>query len=241
MSEPSKPTRGVGWAFLFALRREAAPFTRRLRPVRTCDDAPCPAQLYATPRDQALVVETGIGADRAAAAARWAVESFAPRLVVMAGFAGALAPSLAVGDVLLASEVVEPDDVRWRVALPMELGDLPCGRLVTVSQLVTTPAAKRALARQLGALAVDMESAAVAEVCQERHVPCACVRAVSDTADASLSPRLVALFAGGRLSPLRVLAAVVRSPGLAAELWRLARDTRRAGRRLAGALHTLIE
>src|SRR5438128_8889274 len=128
MSEPSKPTRGVGWAFLFALRRESAPFTRRLRPLRACNDAPCPARLFVTRRDPALVLETGAGAERAAAAARWVLETHQPRLVVACGFAGALAPSPAVGDVFLASEVVEPDDLHWRVTLPAELGDLPCGR-----------------------------------------------------------------------------------------------------------------
>jgi adenosylhomocysteine nucleosidase len=240
VSEPSKPTR-IGWAFLFALRRESAPFTRRLRPLRACDGAPCPARLFATRREPALVLETGIGAERAAAAAQWALEHFTPRLVAACGFAGALTSTLAVGDAFLASEVVETDDLHWRVTLPAELGDLPCGRLLTVPRLAATPAAKRSLARQFGALAVDMESAAVAEVCQSQRVPCACVRAVSDAADAGLSPRLVALLAGGRVAPLRVLAALVRSPGLAGELWRLARDTRQAARRLAAVLNKLLE
>jgi adenosylhomocysteine nucleosidase len=239
MSEHLKPTRGVGWAFLFALRRESAPFTRGLRRLRSFAEAPCPARLYATRHDRALVLETGIGAARAAAAVRWVLESCSPRLVVAAGFAGALAPSLAVGEVILASEVVEPEDLRWRVALPAELGDLLCGRLLSVPRLVTTPEEKRALARQYGALAVDMESAAVAEMCQERRVPCAVVRAISDAADAGLSPQLVTLLAGGRASPARVIAALLRRPRLVGELWRLARDTRRAARRLAQVLHRL--
>jgi adenosylhomocysteine nucleosidase len=124
--------------------------------------------------------------------------------------------------------------------VPAELGDLPVGRLVTAPQLVGRPAAKRTLARETGAIAVDMESAAIAAACQERLVPCAVVRAISDTVDTELSHRLVTLLSGGRASPLRVLAAVARSPGLAVELWRLARDTRLAARRLADALHKLV-
>src|SRR5438094_5129989 len=104
MSYESKPTRGVGWAFLFALRRESAPFARGLRLVHRYPDAPCAAARVETRRGGgAVILETGIGADRAAAASRWALSHVAPRLVVACGFAGALAPTLHVGDVLLAS------------------------------------------------------------------------------------------------------------------------------------------
>jgi adenosylhomocysteine nucleosidase len=243
MSETSKPTRGVGWVFLFALRRESAPFKRFLKFVESRPDAPCYAAPYETRRGNVVVLETGIGAKRAATAIRWVLEQFQPRLVIACGFAGALSPTLKVGDVLIASEVVEPseDDLHWPTAVPAELGDLPVGRLVTVAELVGRLAAKRSLARETGAVAVDMESATIAEACQAWRVPCAVVRAISDTADTALSPRLVALLSGGRVAPWRVLAAVLRSPGLIVELWRLARDTRIAARRLAAALERLIQ
>jgi hypothetical protein len=170
------------------------------------------------------------------------MQHFSPKLIVACGFAGALSSKLKVGDVLLASEVVEPGEgeLHWRTAVPTELGELPVGRLVTVAALAGRPAAKRTLARQTGAVMVDMESAVIAESCQARRVPCAVVRAISDAADTMLSPQLVALLSGGRVSPWRVLAAVMRSPSLTIELWRLARDTRIAARRLAAALHRLV-
>ena len=243
MSEAFKPTRGVGWVFLFAMRRESKPFTRHLRFVETLRGAPCSAGLYETQRGPAAILETGVGAKRAAAAIRWVLKNLEPRLIVACGFAGALLPTLKVGDVLLASEIVEPDedDLHWRTAVPAELGDLPVGRLVTATQLVGRPSGKRSLARQSGAVAVDMESAAIAEACQARRVPCAVVRVISDTADTTLSPRLVTLFSGGWVAPWRVLTALMRSPGLAIELWRLARDTRIAARQLAAALHRLVD
>jgi adenosylhomocysteine nucleosidase len=239
--EASKPTRGTGWAFLFALKCESTPLKRRLRFQGSHADAPCPAQLFAGDRGTALVVETGVGAARASAAARWVLKTYPPRLVVACGFAGSLDPSLAVGDVVLASTVVESDDLHWQVALPAELGDLRSGRLLTVPRLVTTARDKRALAGQYHAAAVDMESAAIAEVCREWHVPCAVVRAISDAADADLSAQLVTLLTGARVSPSRVLAALLRRPLLAVELWRLARDSRTAARRLADVLTRLID
>jgi adenosylhomocysteine nucleosidase len=242
MSNYSKPTRGVGWAFLFALRREAEAFARRTRLVHPLPDAPCPAARIETRRGAAVILETGFGIDRAAVAARWVLEHFEPRLVVVCGFAGALSPTLRVGEVLLASEVVEPgeDELHWRTAVPAELGDLPVGRLVTVKRLVATPAEKQALANETHAVMVDMESAAIAEACQEWQVPCAVVRVISDTAGTALSPRLVKLLTGGRASPWRVLATLARSPRSTIELWCLARDTRLAAGRLADALARLV-
>ena len=228
---------------MFALRRESAPFTRRLHFLQPFPGGPCPAALYDTGRGKAIVMEIGVGIVRAATAIRWLFANYEPRLVVACGFAGALSPTLKIGDVMVASEVVEPgeDELHWRTAVPAELGDMPVGRLVTVAELAGRPAAKRTLARETGAIAVDMESAAIAEACQAKRVPCAVVRAISDAADTLLSPRLVDLLSGGRVSSWRVLSAVMRSPGLIIELWRLARDTRLAGRRLANALSRLSE
>jgi hypothetical protein len=85
-----------------------------------------------------------------------------------------------------------------------------------------------------------METAHVARWCAEHDVPFASVRAVSDDVHTALSPRLVALLGGGRVSPGRLLANVARQPRLASELWRLARQTRLASARLAVALGELL-
>jgi hypothetical protein len=106
--------------------------------------------------------------------------------------------------------------------------------------MVTDPGEKRALGERYGAAAVDMETAAVARACGRAGVPFGCVRAISDDVDTPLSPRLAALLAGGRVSPLRLLGQVARAPGLVGELWRLARQTRLAARQLGRALGELL-
>jgi len=85
-----------------------------------------------------------------------------------------------------------------------------------------------------------MESAAAAHFCQARGIPFAAVRAISDDLHTRLSSQLVNLIGGSAARPARVLAALARSPSLLPELWRLARDTRRAARRLADALGHLV-
>lgn len=240
-SEHFGPTRQIGWAFFFAMRLEAKPFVKNLRLIQNIEGSPCPVHLHQTGRGQALIVETGIGAIRAASAIRWVLDRFDPQLVVVGGFAGALTPNHTVGEVFVTTEVVEPsDDIRWRTAIPAEVGDLPCGRLVTVPKLVAKAKDKRSLARQTKAIGVDMESAAIAETCVEQHIPCAIIRVVSDEMDDELSPRLAELFSGGRVSIARVARLLLRSPSSAIELWRLARNSRRASRALALALGRLI-
>ncbi|HTK75588.1 MAG TPA: hypothetical protein VL371_10050 [Gemmataceae bacterium] len=234
-------TRPISLCVLFALRRESTPFTRRLKQLTTLSAAPCPARLLDAHGKEVVVLETGIGAERAGRAIAWVLDNFSPHLVVAAGFAGALSRTLRLGQVVVASEVNEPDEVTWRVALPTELGDLVCGRLFTSPRMLTTTAAKTALFEATGAIAVDMESGPIVEACIARRVPCAAVRAVSDTREEELSSELARLLDGGRVSLRRVLMAIVRRPKLIAELWRLHRATRRAANNLADALSRLLD
>jgi adenosylhomocysteine nucleosidase len=186
------------------------------------------------------VLVTGIGFDRARLAVQWAIAELEPELVIAAGYSGALDPSLKVGDIAVASQIVEAEEQKWRTVIPAELGDCICGRMFTARSLVASIAEKRRLFRATRAQAVDMESAAIAEACQSDRIPCAVVRAISDSAESELSPILANLLSAGRVSPLRALAAVMRRPTLAVQFWRLARDTRRAAASLADALNRLI-
>jgi hypothetical protein len=238
---------------LFALRREALPFRREFRPHQRFPGAPCWARFCGPAWLTVLVLETGVGTGRARAALDWLLARpalanvvYRPRLVLSAGFCGALDEQLRVGDVLLATEVADTHGrcrpTTWPGALPAGEWRPPLhrGRLLTSPGLLADPGQKVALGQRHGALAVDMESAAVAEACAGACVPFACVRAVSDDARTALSPRLVALLAGGRVSPLRLLTNLARAPRLAGELWRLARDTNHAARRLGTALGELL-
>jgi adenosylhomocysteine nucleosidase len=198
-------------------------------------------------------METGVGTGAAATALDWLLQGpklgevpYRPKLVLSAGFAGSLTAERRVGDVILATEVVDAEGGCWPVPWPGQLppGEwrppLHRGRLLTVPRLVGTAADKAALGAKHQAVAVDMESAVVVQRCATAGVPFGCVRVISDDVQTSLSPKLLALLAGGRVSVWRLLAAVLGSPGMAAELWRLARDTRFAAGRLAVALGELL-
>jgi adenosylhomocysteine nucleosidase len=238
---------------IFALAREARPFLREFRPHQRFPGAPCRARFCGPAWLTLLVLETGVGRARTRAALDWLLGRpklgnlpYRPRLVLSAGFSGALQEQYRVGDILLATEVADTEGGRWPATWPGELpgGEwrppLHGGRLLTSAKLLSSPNEKRELGKRHGAAAVDMETAAVAEACAKAGVPFGGVRAISDDAGTPLSPRLVSLLAGGQVSPLRVLAALARSPRLAAELWRLARQTRLASRQLGTALGELL-
>jgi hypothetical protein len=238
---------------LFPLHREAAPFLREFRPHDRVPGAPGWARFCGPAWLTVLVLETGIGAARTETALTWLLSQpelgkvpYRPKLVLSVGFAGALRDDRQVGDVLLADEVVDLVGNRWPTTWP---GELPAtewrppihrGRFLTVPQLVGNPDEKRQLGQKYEAAALDMESAHVARMCSKQGVPFGCVRVISDALATPLSPRLVSLLAGGRVSWLGLLALLLRSPGSAKELWHLAQATHHAARQLGTALGELL-
>lgn len=238
---------------LFALRREAAPFLREFRPQQRFPGAPGPARFCGPAWLPLLILETGVGPARSAAVAEWLFGrprfgnvSYRPKLVISAGFSGALHKDLQVGDIVLSTEVVDEAGEVWRTTWP---GDLPAGerrpplrrgRILAMSQLMGDPEVKQELGRRHDALAVDMETATVARLCSVAGIPFGCLRAISDDLATPLSPRLLNVLAGGGVSLPRLLLNLAASPRLAAECWRLAWQTRHAAEQLARALGELL-
>jgi adenosylhomocysteine nucleosidase len=224
---------------LFALERERLFIHRTFRIQQTIPGAPCPAWLCSTPQRPVLVVETGVGTVRALRALDWLLNrptlgAYEPSLLLCAGFAGALQASVDVGDVILARDVVDEQGNVWFSSADCPvLPQVKVGRLLTTSCFIGAPAQKLALGERYGALAVDMESAALAGRCHERGVPWACMRAVSDDVEVALSVEIAELVESGRVPLGRALRTLARKPSLLPQLLRLARQTRLAARRLA--------
>jgi adenosylhomocysteine nucleosidase len=238
---------------LFPLHREAVSFYREFRPQQRFPGAPCRARFCGPAWLTVLVVETGIGLPPTEKALDWLLSKpvldnvpYQPKLVLSAGFCGALQDGFNVGDILLATEIADAAGNRWPATWP---GELPAGewrpplhrgRLLTSTHLVGWPEEKLALGKQHDALAVDMESAAVACLCSKHGIPFGCVRAVSDRVDTPLSPALASLLSQGRVSVFALAGTLLRSPGLTPEMWRLAKQTRFAAEQLAVALGELL-
>ena len=150
-------------------------------------------------------------------------------LVVSTGLCGALDPILGIGDIFAASAVN-----GQAAELPRSRVAYRSGPLVSMDRVVQTAEEKRRLRAETGAMAVEMEAAAVREYAGRRGVPFYCVRAVSDVADEDFRVDLnAARDDSGRFSIPRVLFQVARRPlVLAPELWRLRRNAGVATRAL---------
>lgn len=160
--------------------------------------------------------------------------------LVSFGLAGGLTPAMRPGTLLIPSAVLPEDGGAafptadlWRTNLLRALPEALTGALLSADHVVTTMAEKRDLFEETAAVAVDTESAGVAEVAARHGLPFVAMRAICDPHDMAL-PRSAraAVRPDGRVALRPVLAAVLRHPG---ELARLA-ATARASRAAHGAL-----
>jgi adenosylhomocysteine nucleosidase len=171
----------------------------------------------------------------AGALAERAARCAAPGLVVSAGACGALAPALAAGDLVVPEAVL--DEQGGPAATDEVLPLARAGTLISVTRLVATQAAKARLWMTTGALAVDMESAAIVRWARERGVRAAVVRAVSDTAHEAVPADLAALVEpGGRVRTTAALRAALARPRAIADAVHLGRGTSAALKAVAAAL-----
>jgi adenosylhomocysteine nucleosidase len=151
-----------------------------------------------------LVALGGVGPERARAAALRLLEAGATALVSW-GIAAGLDPRLRAGSFLLPERVIGADDTTyrvtasWRAELSARIAPRlapHAGPLVEVTRLLETAQEKRALFERHGAIAADMESAALARVAAARGVPCVVLRVVADPA-AGRTPAWVAALVDG--------------------------------------------
>ncbi|HEY4239504.1 MAG TPA: 5'-methylthioadenosine/adenosylhomocysteine nucleosidase [Kofleriaceae bacterium] len=149
--------------------------------------------------------------------------------VLFTGVAGAIAPGIAQGDLVLASHVAYHDlDARplfargeipllgvdriaadatllarleRAAATDLGLGRTHVGLVATGDQFISDPARAAAIREALpGALCVEMEGAAIAQVCFEHGVPFALARIISDDASHA-APQDFLTFLHARAAP----------------------------------------
>jgi adenosylhomocysteine nucleosidase len=186
---------------------------------------------------EAMVVCGGIGAEAARRATEAVIREVDPVRVLSVGFAGALGGelgrSLQVGDIVQPRTVINAaDGVRTDVGS----GD---GILVS-SATVAGKEQKARLAKAYGAIAVDMEAAAVAQGAQARGVEFGVLKAISDDADFEL-PSLDRFVAhDGSFHSASFACHVVLRPWLWRNTLALARNSSKASKALCDAIGSYL-
>ena len=171
----------------------------------------------------------GIGRDRAASAATLLIEKGAGALMSW-GMAAGLAPHLRPGDLVVPAKVVNRRgaelsvDADWhlRLCIALEQEAREVSLAETINVLVDTEQ-KNALARATGAVAADMESAAVARVADESGVSSLVVRVVVDPLTMTVpSSAVAAVSASGARRWAGLVGGLSHRPGEIVAICRLA-------------------
>ncbi|WP_332310669.1 5'-methylthioadenosine/adenosylhomocysteine nucleosidase [Alkalibacter mobilis] len=157
---------------------------------------------------QIVLVKSGIGKVNAAMCAQILIDRFEVEAIINSGVAGALHPDLDVGDIVLATELIQHDIDASIFGDPRGIvPGLKCsvfktdkslleacekssksfrtfkGRIVTGDQAVGDSKTKDFLHSEFKGYCVEMEGGAIAHVCSLNEIPFMVVRAISDKAN----------------------------------------------------------
>ena len=207
-----------------------------------------PGELIFLP-EGAMLLLSGIGANRARVAAQALIEKGATALVSW-GSAGGLMPALSPGRLILPERVLAEDqslypvDPFWHERLYNRLKgyvDPHRGDLAQSTVVLASRSEKAALLLRTGAVAVDMESASIAQVAKEAGIPFMAIRAITDGAEMDIPHgaldsidefgrvRLIGLFSFMARHPVELLALVRMGRNFRAAETTLSKVALRAG------------
>lgn len=153
----------------------------------------------------------GPGKVNAALCAQSMILRYRPDWLLNLGVAGAGASDVSIGDMVIATAVVQHDVDTSPIGDPigmiskLNLIEIPCdpglrerlahaaqglpdvrvhqGVIATGDQFIADGAARSQIHERFGALAVEMEGGAVAQACWSHGVPCGVLRSISDHAN----------------------------------------------------------
>jgi adenosylhomocysteine nucleosidase len=174
-------------------------------------------------------------------------------LVIGTGVVGALSGELKPGDLILAdrifasraegegaAQVATFDDAHLR-AIGKSLSaaglNYTTGAILTTDRVLTT-GEKRGAKNSTDAIAVDMESSAIAVEAAARGLPFVVLRAVLDEVDDEVVGAEM-VDEEGNVNPLGATAFLVRNPGTVLKLPRMIRNLSRATKAIADALEAI--
>ncbi len=196
-----------------------------------------------------VLVQTGVGLDRALRAARLTLSLFPVDLFISVGYACGLKDEIKIGDLVVGEKVIQLDqDMEKTFAADSHLLFLADqvadrvfkGSILTVGRIIENPEEKKALAKSTGAIVLDMESAAVAQVAAAARVPCLFLRAVSDLVSEDLRCVSNLLSSLGTFRPFSGTLYIITHPSSLARLNRLRIHTVTASRRLGDFIHSYL-
>ncbi|MDR4505575.1 MAG: 5'-methylthioadenosine/S-adenosylhomocysteine nucleosidase [Candidatus Scalindua sp.] len=209
-----------------------------------------------------IFVQTGIGRENAVKATTHLLQTINITIVISSGVAGGIREGIHVGDLIFAENVhycrqgdfggerlpvesaftVKGELVQLALELSDRLGvKYHCGDVLTVDKVIARAETKRKIGRQDSFIAVDMESAAIAQIARDKDIDFVIIRSVSDDVDDDLAidtDNLITDTGKVRISNLAVN--IMRDPKQLANLRRLNKQTKKAARCLSAFMREYI-
>jgi adenosylhomocysteine nucleosidase len=239
---------------LGALQRELSYIIKLVGATKNPEGWPFPAYISKRDSSEITIFQTGMGTVRAGAALKAVLERFRPDCIMSVGFAGALYPGAAPGDLVRgtrlfmlpaivgdsATSSASESELNPRLSLPgrmadrlTALNDLRDGSIITLNQQME----KGVLAKQIpGGLpfpVCDMETFSLAELSLRRDIPFLGIRSVSDTLEEEVPPELFGVVGEtGQPNLGRLFYSVTTNPALVTDVLRLRRNSEAAARSL---------
>ncbi len=159
---------------------------------------------------EAVMVMCGIGKVSAAICTQIMIDKYSPSIIINSGVAGGLDPKLSIGDIAIATHVVQHDidttifgDPKGyisnlmlteipvneaiykrleNIAMKQENTNVITGVIATGDQFISTPYQKNLIRDEFDAIAAEMEGGSVGHVCYANGVEFGVIRAISDNA-----------------------------------------------------------
>jgi nucleoside phosphorylase len=220
-------------AFICAMPMELRPLTKQLRLRKdTIDGVPVHTGTLGDRRVIAIV--TGMGTQLATEGMERLLKAVTPDRVVVVGITGAVDADTPLGTLIDPALVVHSETGAEHTPTPLTDGT-PHGTLWTTN--VMTPPEELPALRAKGVIALDMETAAIADQCEQHGIPWSVFRAISDRAtDASLDDEVFRMAnQDGTPNPRAIVKYLVKHPGAIPGLTRLAKGANLARTRAAEA------
>ena len=172
--------RAAPLAFVCAMPMELDPLARKLGLEEATVGAGVPVRAGTLGDRPVVAIVTGMGTELATAGTTRLLDAVAVARVVVVGITGAVDDDTPIGTLVLPEVVV--NGTTGAAFRPAPLGGgSPAGTMWTTDTLITD-LDEIATLRARGVVSLDMETAAIAAVCEQRAVPWSVFRVISDRA-----------------------------------------------------------
>lgn len=195
-----------------AMRQEVDSLIREMGDLRVETVSGYEFAVGALGSHEVVIVQCGMGKVNAAVCCQTMIMTYRPEVIINTGVAGSLSPRLDILDVAVATDAVQHDydtsaighqkgeltlgdaqmirlpcDAGWRerllnAAAAVGVRAIPA-RVASGDQFISRREDKRRIVETFDAMACEMEGGAIAQTCRLSNVPCAILRAISDSTD----------------------------------------------------------